>query len=182
MAALAADRGFACPFCTVTSQSLSEEMASMDAVVVARLTKLADLTKAPSASDEVPKAVFQVTDVLKAVAGSGEMKEIRTVVFGQEQVGDRFLVMGAGQGDVAWTTPMKVTDRAVEYLRQLGGLAEKGPERLAFFQNYLQDPDELLARDAYDEFAKAPYSDLKGLREKMNHQQLLAWLRARKRR
>ena len=149
----------------------------MDAVVVARLVKLPEAAKTPAAGDDVPKAVFEVTDVLKGTAGSDEMKEIRTVIFGQEQVGDRFLVMGVGRPDVAWTTPMKVSDRAVEYLRQLDSLPEKGPERLAFFQNYLQDPEQVLSRDAYDEFAKAPYSEVKGLRDKMNHAQLLAWIK-----
>jgi hypothetical protein len=152
-------------------------MASMDAVVVARLVKLPEAGKTPSAGDDVPKAVFEVTDVLKGTAGTEEKKEIRTVIFGQEQVGDRFLVMGVGRPDVAWTTPMKVSDRAVEYLRQLDSLPEKGPERLAFFQDYLQDPEQVLSRDAYDEFAKAPYREVKGLRDKMNHAQLLAWIK-----
>jgi len=173
----AASNVWACPFCTVTSQTLSEEMASMDAAVVARLTKLPDTTKTPFAGDEGPKAVFEVTDILKGLSAPSQGKEIRAVVFGREKVGDRFLVMGAGRPDVAWTTPMKVSDRAVEYLRQLDKLPGKGPERLAFFQAYLEDPDQVLSRDAYDEFAKAPYSEVQGLRDKMNHEQLLAWIK-----
>lgn len=178
-AALGASRGLACPFCTVTSQTLSEEMASMDAVVIARLVKLPEAAKTPAAGDDVPKAVFEVIAVLKGkgTAGVEEKQEIRTVIFGQEQVGDRFLVMGAGGPDVVWTTPMKVSDRAIEYLRQLDSLPEKGPERLAFFQNYLQDAEQVLSRDAYDEFAKAPYSELEGLRDKMDRAQLLAWIK-----
>jgi len=175
-AALGASCGLACPFCTVTSQTLSEEMASMDAVVIARLVRLPEVAKTPAAGDDVPKGVFEVTDVLKGTAGVEEKKEIRTVIFEQEQVGNRFLVMGVGRPDVAWTTPMKVSDRAIKYLRQLDSLPEKGPERLAFFQDYLQDPEQVLSRDAYDEFAKAPYSELQGLRDKMDHAQLLAWI------
>ena len=34
----------------------------------------------------------------------------------------------------------------------------------------------MLARDAYDEFAKAPYDDVRGLKDKMNHDQLVQWL------
>ena len=33
----------------------------------------------------------------------------------------------------------------------------------AFFMKHLEDEDESLARDSYDEFAVAPYEDLKGL-------------------
>jgi hypothetical protein len=41
----------------------------------------------------------------------------------------------------------------------------------------LEDSDQILARDAYDEFARAPYSEVQGLRERMNHGQLLAWIK-----
>jgi hypothetical protein len=35
----------------------------------------------------------------------------------------------------------------------------------------------MLARDAYDEFARAPYSEVKGLKEKMNKPQIVAWIK-----
>ncbi len=176
MAMLAAGPAGACPFCTVTSQTISEEMASMDAVVLARLSKLPEPETAHALSEDVPKAVFEVSEVLKGTLGANETKEVRTIIFGQEQVGDLFLIMGAGGPNYDWTTPLKVSERAMVYLRQLGGLPEKGPQRLAFFQNYLEDSEPLLSRDAYDEFAKAPYSELKDLRDKMNHDQLVSWL------
>ena len=149
----------------------------MDAVVIARLSKLPEPPTAHALSEDVPKAVFEVSDVLKGAAGPNETKEIRTIIFGQEQVGDQFLIMGVGPPNFDWSTPMKVSERAVKYLQQLGTLPEKGPERLAFFQDYLEDSEPLLSRDAYDEFAKAPYSEVKGLREKMNHDQLVTWIK-----
>jgi hypothetical protein len=152
-------------------------MASMDAVVIARLSHLPEPPTAHALSEEVPKAVFEISHVLKGAAGVNETREIRTIIFGQEQVGDQFLVMGVGPPDFDWSTPMKVSERAVKYLQQLGTLPEKGPERLAFFQDYLEDPEPLLSRDAYDEFAKAPYSEVKALREKMNHDQLVNWIK-----
>lgn len=152
-------------------------MAPMDAVVIARLIKLPDAAKTPPASEEMPKATFEVTEVLKGLAGGSESKEIRAVVFGQEKVGSHFLVMGVGRPDVDWTHAMKVSDRAIEYLRQLDKLPEQGPDRLAFFQTYLEDPDQVTSRDAYEEFARAPYSELQGLRDRMNREQLLAWIK-----
>ena len=44
-----------------------------------------------------------------------------------------------------------------------------GPERLAFFQEYLEHEDPLLAQDAYDEFARAPYADVQALKPRMKH-------------
>jgi hypothetical protein len=61
-------------------------------------------------------------------------------------------------------------------LKQLGDLPEKGPDRLAFFLGHLEDEDETLTRDAYDEFAVAPYEDVKGLEDKMDAARLLAWI------
>ncbi len=43
-----------------------------------------------------------------------------------------------------------------EYLLKIPTLPEDGVERLKFFQQYLEDEDSLLARDAYDEFAITP--------------------------
>jgi hypothetical protein len=53
---------------------------------------------------------------------------------------------------------------------------EKGADRLAFFQQHLEDADETLARDAYDEFAVAPYADVRALKDRMDARQLLAWI------
>ena len=47
---------------------------------------------------------------------------------------------------------------------------------MAFFQKYLEDADDTLARDAYDEFAVAPYDDVRGLESRMDPTQLLAWI------
>lgn len=50
-------------------------------------------------------------------------------------------------------------------------------KRLNFFQQYLEDEDEMLARDAYDEFAKAPYKDVIALKEHMDHDQLIKFIK-----
>jgi hypothetical protein len=84
--------------------------------------------------------------------------------------------MGIEPPKLVWSSPIPVSDKAVAYLRQLGDLPEKGPDRLAFFQKHLEDPDETLARDAYDEFAVAPYDDVRGLESRMDPTQLLAWI------
>ena len=45
-----------------------------------------------------------------------------------------------------------------------------------FFQEYLEDADEMLARDAYDEFAKIPYKGVVALKDKMHRDRLLDWI------
>ena len=91
-------------------------------------------------------------------------------------MGTVFLLMGIEPPKLVWSSPIPVSDRAVQYLRKLSTLPEKGPDRLAFFQQHLEDTDETLARDAYDEFAVAPYADVRGLADRMDPTQLLGWI------
>ena len=51
-----------------------------------------------------------------------------------------------------------------------------GAERLEYFQDYLENPDPLLAQDAYDEFGRAPYSDVQALKPKMKHDLIVKWV------
>lgn len=174
--ALATTPGRACPFCTASALTISEEMEGMDVVALARLTRLPDGADSRNAGQGAAKGEFRVVEVLK---GSGALEidaAIRAIVFGQEQLGDQFLVMGTGAPDVAWSSPMKVSDVAGAYIRRLGELPTAGIDRLAFFQDYLESPEALISRDAYNEFAKAPYTELVGLRDKMDHGRLVAWI------
>jgi hypothetical protein len=177
LVAVGLDSAVACPFCNAVSQTLSEEIASMDAAVITRLIKAPDVAPGSSAADEIPKAEFEIVQVIKGATVLGNTKRIQALCFGDVKVGDRFLVMGVDPPKIAWSTPMRVSERAVAYLLQLPGLPEKGPDRLAFFQNYFEDEDDLLARDAYDEFARAPYSDVQSLKDKIDHDQILAWIK-----
>lgn len=167
---------WACPFCTVTSQTLSEELETLDAAVIARLVRLPEEATAHTLSADVPQGVFEIRDVLKGAAKLQATGELRTMLVGQEQVGDAFLIMGVGTQEIDWSAPTKVSPRAIDYLQHLAGLPEKGPERLTFFQDYLEDADDLLARDAYDEFARSPYSDVEALRDRMDHDRLVSWI------
>ena len=126
---------------------------------------------------------FAVVEVIKGgerVDAAGHMgadgTPIETILLEEKPVGSLFLLMAVEPPKLVWSSPVPVSDRAVEYIRNLGDLPEKGPDRLAFFQRYLEDKDDTLARDAYDEFAVAPYDDVKGLRDRMNSTQLLAWI------
>ena len=101
---------------------------------------------------------------------------IETILLEEKPVGSLFLLMAVEPPKLVWSSPVPVSDRAVEYIRNLGDLPEKGPDRLAFFQRYLEDKDDTLARDAYDEFAVAPYEDVRALESRMDPTQLLGWI------
>jgi hypothetical protein len=174
----------ACPFCSAVSLTFAQEIAQSQAAVIARLVEPppAGALK-PRAEGPLPKAKFQVVKALKGadlVAAAGlavpDGAAIETIMLDAKPVGTLCLLFGIEPPNLVWSSPVPVSDRAVAYLENLAGLPEKGPDRLAFFMNHLEDADDTLARDAYDEFAIAPYADVKGLKERMNAAQLLAWI------
>ena len=62
--------------------------------------------------------------------------------------GNLYLIMGIEPPEFIWSNPIAINKRAVTYLKKLEQLPESGPDRLAFFQQYLEDKDDVLARDA----------------------------------
>lgn len=169
---------WACPFCSAVSQTFTEEINTVQVGVIA---KLLDQPAAKANGDEPPaanveKSKFEIVQVIKGDEHLKDKKQIEVLYFGQQPKGTKFLILGIDPPDVAWNAPVPLTDRAVEYIGKLLGLPEKGAARLAFFQDYLEDKDELLARDAYDEFAKAPYSEVKELKDQIHHEKILQWI------
>jgi hypothetical protein len=165
----------ACPFCSAASQTFSEELGTMDVAVIAKLVKLPPQSNKPG--DDIQKATFEVTQIVKGEGLVKEKEKFETLYFGDGTIGKSFLVMGISPPQTMWSTPLPLTDRGIKYLIDLVKLPKDGPERLVFFQQYLEDADEMLARDAYDEFARAPYAQLKSIKEQLHHDQVVAWIK-----
>ena len=168
-----------CPFCTAVSQTFSEEFATMDAVVIAQLERLPSPPQgtASAAKQAPPAATFTIAKVLKGEAAIGQQKTLTSVFLGDGQRGDKYLMMGIDPPELSWSPPVKLNDRQHQYLLDLVQLPQEGAARLVFFQQYLEDSDSMLSRDAYDEFARAPYALVKELKPKLNHDQLVAWIK-----
>ena len=165
---------YACPFCSAVGQTFAEQIDASDIAVVATLIEEA------SSPDELtlPRGKFQVVQVLKGEDVIPSDTEFSAIVVNRSyRVGDLFFLLGNGSSEANWTTPLKVTDRVVDYLENLHTLPPKGPQRLEFFVRYLEDPETVLAFDAYDEFARAPYEDVIALKEILDREQLIAWLK-----
>ena len=82
----------ACPFCSATSQTFSEELATMDVAVIARLVKLPPPSSKPG--DDIQKATFEVTQIVKGEGLVKAKEKIDTLYFGDGAIGKSFLVMG----------------------------------------------------------------------------------------
>lgn len=170
----------ACPFCSAESRTLTEETQTADAVVLARFVKEAAETTAsedPAKSDpNSGMATFAIVEALRGAESLTPGKEIQVVFFGEPDRERVFLISGIGTERIDWTTPLPLSPAGVEYVRALAQVPASGVERLAFFQGYLEHEDPLLAQDAYDEFARAPYPEVQALKPRMNREQLLKWI------
>jgi hypothetical protein len=168
-----------CPFCTVESRTLSEEIGSSDAVVLAKLVKEApslDLQSNDAANPDAGRATFQVVDALRGGDRIAAGKEIQVVYFGPIEQDKVFMITGIGSDTLEWMTPLPLSPAAADYVRKLPSVPSTGADRLAFFQAYLENADPLLAQDAYDEFARAPYATLDQLGPHMDHGKLVQWV------
>jgi hypothetical protein len=169
-----------CPFCAAVTQTFNEEISSMDTVVYARLVKLPPPLKPGNkarVADEVPKATFEVSEIIKGAEHLKSTRLIETIYFGEGKIGSTFLVMGVDPPQVMWSTPLQLSERAQGYIKRIISLPRNPTERLTFFQDYLEDNDEMLAADAYDEFANAPYTVVKSLKAQMDHGKITSWIR-----
>ncbi len=164
---------FACPFCAAVSQTFSQEIDSMDAAVIAKLVEAPEIT----ADGAGVEATFEIVQILKGKEHLGDQKTIKSLYYGEGREGRQFLILGTEPESMMWSTPTLLTDRGVKYINNVIKLPETGNERYVFFQEHLEDKDEMLARDAYDEFANAPYSALHDLKPQMKHDQLVTWLK-----
>ncbi len=156
-----------CPFCSAVSQTLRQEMEAMDAVAIARLVKGTE-----SESD----AEFELQSVIRGDNLVRVNQKSRINYFGKAPEGTQFLVMGVDPPDLLWSSPLPVSEVAVEYVKTIVKLPTDALARIEFYHDYLEHPEPLLARDAYDEFASTGYEDLKKLKPKLQREKLLTWI------
>ena len=175
----------ACPFCSAVSLTFAQEIAQSQVAVVARLVEPpAAASLSPRSDGPLPKGRFVVVKALKGgdllegaeLVDVDGVRQIETIMLEAKPVGSTFLLLAVEPPKLVWSSPIPVTERGIDYLEKLAGLPAKGADRLAFFQQYLEDADEALARDAYDEFAVAPYDDVRALESRMDPTQLLTWI------
>ena len=170
-----------CPLCDQVDLTFAEEMDSADVVVIAEEVKVAAPKSEPPAKisllSPAAKSKFRITQILKGEQHLGKTQEFEVLYFGSQPAGTKFYAIANDPLMLTWSTPIPLTERSFKYLSQLPSLPKEGAARLTFFYNHLEDEEDMLARDAYDEFAKAPYEWVKDLKPKMDHDQLVAWIK-----
>lgn len=160
----------ACPFCSPPGPTVAEEMQDSEAVVIGKY-----IGKTPASNpDEAPLDRFEIVRTLKGAQALGGLKHVDTLLLGEHPVGARFFIVANEDDGLAWAQPIPLTARGEQFVTQLVSLPAAGPERLKFFLPYLFEAEVFLREDAYDEFAKAPYAAVKGLRPHLQREALMA--------
>lgn len=159
----------ACPFCSASAQTLRQDMSSMDVVGLGELI-------ASEEADINGQAEFRLVKVWRGEPLLKGVPKISAPYFGPGKSDKKFLMMSVGTDELLWSSPLPVSQEAETYLQEVSALPEESGPRLRYYIQYLEHPESLLARDAYDEFAQAPYDDVKSIRDAMNRQQLLKWI------
>jgi hypothetical protein len=161
-----------CPFCTALKPTLTEEIEATDAVVFAKVLGPGQLTE--DGFDR--KLRLQVQRILKGKSFVAEEEVFETIAPATLEAGQECLVMGVLTDRMMWSTPMKLTERSREYILAVQSLPLEGPDRIRFFWHYLEDAESFMAFDAYDEFARTPYDDVKAIKGEMNRDKLVSWV------
>lgn len=142
----------------------------MDAVVIATAVQ-GDLTR----DKESGKVLMKIEKVLKGSDLVTEGQEVGAIYYGDVAKGRRFMMSGVDPPDLQWSC-LPLTVRGEAYIQKITELPDDALERLQFYHEYLQDDEEMLSRDAYDEFAITAYDVVKQLKPYMNHDQLIEWI------
>lgn len=77
---------------------------------------------------------------------------------------------------LVWDFAEPVSAQAFQYITSAPVLGEPAADRLRFFVRYLEHSDDLIAADAWGEFANASYEDIVSIREHLPADKLKKWI------
>lgn len=169
--ALLATPATACPFCESVQQTIRQQSLTMDAVVIASSLD-GELTRNLTTG----AVKMKVETVLKGGEHVKVGQTLDAIYYGKVEVGRRFLLSGVDPPNLQWSC-LPVTPRGEDYIVKASKVKDDAVERLKFFRDYLEDEEALISRDAYDEFASAPYDVIQKIGPEMDRERLIHWVK-----
>lgn len=173
----------ACPFCSAIDNTISEDLRKSDATVVARwvdspFNRAALARPVPKTGrdweDPLALREFEIFRVYKGQDKLAGVTKIKATFRGRPEPNRVYLIFGFMDQTLGWAAALPMREDAVTYLDALPKLPPPGPERLKFFLAYLDHPEKALADDSYNEFARAPYTQVKQTKPYLDRVKLLA--------
>lgn len=172
----------ACPYCPTMKSTFFEDVRASDVAAIAELISMPD---PPDSRENLPsdelidsyKGKFRITKVLKGDQHVSPGDTVVAIYTGTEKPGVNFLMCAVDPADLQWASPQDLTERSQEYIEQVLKLPEATEKRLSFFVDYLDDEDEMLQNDAYEEFARADYDEVKAIKDEIDRERLVEWIK-----
>ncbi len=174
-----------CPFCSAPSLTLTAQVAQSDAVAMVQWVEgqkavegkpgsttyeVLQVVKRPAVTNTAAKNTGRANEILKK-GGRVALARYRA-----GQKGDLFMLMGIMGTVIEWGRPLEVTETSFNYVAQAPSPEVTTQKRLAYFLKFLEFPDQLIANDAFAEFANAPYKDMAPLSKIMPRERIRKWV------
>ncbi len=156
----------ACPYCPPTDATLSEKLAESDTACVVKF-----LSSKNGEELSMQTTTFQIKQLMKPSKMFKTDEQIVTNFGVTANPGDTYLLMGQlQQGTMDWSLPIEIDEVSREYVRQSPSpeLRPKA-DRLAYFFRFLDTSIPVISNDAFGEFARADFEDVKQLLDKLPH-------------
>ncbi len=163
-----------CPFCDAPEPSLAEQLSQADAAV---LVQWKSAEPANAEKQTFGSTTFAVVNIVRQPGGDFTKDSTITLDrYRPGKPGELFLLMGTKVDGIEWGSPLEVTETSFKYITESPGREVPAAKRLPFFLKYLEHPDELIAKDAFSEFAASPYSDIEPLADQFSPAKLKEWI------
>ena len=172
MTTAAASAARCCPFCSAPSLTLAEQMAQADAAV------LVQWVGGKKATDKTAgETVYQIKQIVRNHKNELKVEDKVTLPrYRESKVGDLFLLVGSKGTTIEWASPLEVTETSFNYVAQAPSPEVPTTKRLAYYVKFLEYPDQMIANDAYGEFANAPYADITQLADELPREKIRGWI------
>ncbi|MEZ6056727.1 MAG: hypothetical protein R3C01_08480 [Planctomycetaceae bacterium] len=164
----------ACPFCDAPDLTLTQQVESASVAVLVQWVKglPADRERGFEGS-----TTYEIVEILHDRSKTLEPKGTFEIArFRPGKAGDLFLLMGSVRTIIEWGSPIELTETGWQYVRQAPSTEVAMATRLEYFVKFLEFGDPVVANDAYSEFAKAPYEDVKLIRKKISPEKVRKWI------
>ncbi len=152
-----------CPFCDAPTLMMAEQIQQCDHLLLGRWVSGVKPT-----ATEAGSSIYEIRSIGRSAGDAfkiGQQIQMPMYVAGTEE--KLYAIMGPGTQLLEWHAPLEVTDAGWKYLSELPPPVvdpAAQTERLMYAVNHLEHPDQLVANDAYAEFAAAPYEVIVPLR------------------
>ncbi|MEX1231251.1 MAG: hypothetical protein WEB58_13480 [Planctomycetaceae bacterium] len=147
-----------CTFRAAPTPTLSDQVHQNDVVVLVKWHTAIKGIEAESGT-----TTYEVLDVLRALQPGAPRKGERLELAGHREGSnsDLFLLFGTKDRKLEWGKPVNISETAYEYIEQAPSPKLPIQKRLAYFVNYLEHADLIVATDAHAEFENAPNDEMK---------------------